>query len=547
MTDQLQMLLRQLTIPQRISIAVAAFASLLLLAGFVMWAGKPDLQPAFTKLTTEQAGTVSEALRGAKIQFEMTDGGATILVPAGSVAAARVAAGGAGYSGDGATGFEIFDSQQFGASEFDQQVAYQRAIEGKLRNTIGAMQGVAEVQVSVVAAQRGLFADQDRPASASVNLRMQSGSPDAGMVRGIVSTVAAAVAGLSPDAVTVVDDKGRVLAGPALAEGGDAMAIQSNVERGLAAKVQALVDQALGAGHASVAVSAQLDLDKVEKQVTTVKPIDVNNWTPTSVQTTKERYGADGGAGAGGIPGSGSNVPGLPTYPGTVVTPSPSPGASAAPSSSPSASASPAATDSSGTAGYVKDQQTVNYANSQTIEKIIQQPGAIQRLSVAVLLDQAAMGSISAENLKTSIEAAIGADVTRGDNISVAAVPFAATTPVGGNSGPALVETIGGTVGSAVGGLIALVLVFLVWRNMKALRRRADEMQILTAGPSNQALLESGYGSNGAAASIAPLPEFGDTPQAKIQERLRIVADEKPEEIVGLVNSWLRTDGRSQR
>ena len=543
MTDQLRMLLGQLTIAQRISIAVAAFASLLLLAGFVMWAGKPDLQPAFTKLTTEQAGTVSEALRGAKIQFELTDGGATILVPSGAMAAARVAAGQAGYSGDGATGFEIFDKQQFGASEFDQQVAYQRAIEGKLRNTISAMQGVAEVQVSVVAAQRGLFADQDRPASASVNLKMQSGSPDAAMVRGIVSTVAAAVAGLTPDAVTVVDDKGRVLAGPALAEGGDAMAIQSNVERGIANKVQFLVDQALGAGHASVAVSAQLDLDKVEKQVTTIQPINVGNWTPTSVQTSQERYGADGGAGAGGIPGAGSNVPGLPTYPGTVVSPSASPGASAAPSASPAGS--PAA--SGGAAGYLKEQQTVNYANSQTIEKIIQQPGAIQRLSVAVLLDQAAMGSISVENLKGSIVAAIGADTARGDNISVAAVPFAATSVTSGSSGGGIVDTIGGTVGSVIGGLVALVLVFLVWRNLKALRRRADDMQLLTAGPANQALLEAGYSSTGAAASIAPLPEFGDTPQAKIQERLRIVAEEKPEEIVGLVNSWLRTDGKSQR
>jgi len=539
MTEQLQMLLRQLTIPQRISIAVAAFASLLLLAGFVMWAGKPDLQPAFTKLTTDQAGTVSEALRSAKIQFELTDGGATILVPAGSMAAARVAAGQAGYTNGAATGFEIFDNQQFGASEFDQQVAYQRAIEGKLRNTIGAMQGVSEVQVSVVAAQKGLFSDQDRPASASVNLRMLSGSADASMVRGIVSTVAAAVAGLSPDAVTVVDDKGRVLAGPALAEGGDSMAIQSNVERGLASKVQALVDQALGPGHASVAVSAQLDLNKVEKQVTTVLPINTGNWTPTSVQQSQERYGADGGAGAGGIPGSGSNVPGLPTYPGTIVTPGASgaPGASAAPISSPAASgAAPA---------YLKEQQTVNYANSQTIEKILQQPGAIQRLSVAVLLDQAAMGSISVVNLQSSIEAAIGADKARGDNISVAAVPFAAAVALTPNAGGGVMDSIGGTVGSVIGGLVALILVFLVWRNLKALRRRADDMQLLTAGPANQALLQAGYSSTGAAAQIAPLPEFGETAQAKIQERLRIVADEKPEEIVGLVNSWLRTDGKS--
>jgi flagellar M-ring protein FliF len=541
MTDQLQMLLRQLTIPQRISIAVAAFASLLLLAGFVMWAGKPDLQPAFTKLTTDQAGTVSEALRGAKIQFELTDGGATILVPAGSMAAARVAAGQAGYTNGAATGFEIFDNQQFGASEFDQQVAYQRAIEGKLRNTIGAMQGVSEVQVSVVAAQKGLFSDQDRPASASVNLRMLSGSADASMVRGIVSTVAAAVAGLSPDAVTVVDDKGRVLAGPALAEGGDSMAIQANVERGLATKVQALVDQALGPGHASVAVSAQLDLNKVEKQVTTVLPITTGNWTPTSVQQSQERYGADGGAGAAGIPGSGSNVPGLPTYPGTIVTPGASPGASGAPASSPAGS--PGA--SGAVPAYLKEQQTVNYANSQTIEKIIQQPGAIQRLSVAVLLDQGAMGSISVVNLQSSIEAAIGADKARGDNISVAAVPFAVAAAVSPNAGGGIMDSIGGTVGSVVGGLVALILVFLVWRNLKALRRRADDMQLLTAGPANQALLQAGYSSTGAAAQIAPFPEFGETAQAKIQERLRIVADEKPEEIVGLVNTWLRTDGKS--
>jgi flagellar M-ring protein FliF len=213
------------------------------------------------------------------------------------------------------------------------------------------------------------------------------------------------------------------------------------------------------------------------------------------------------------------------------------PGASAAPVGSPAASgAAPA---------YLKEQQTVNYANSQTIEKIIQQPGAIQRLSVAVLLDQAAMGSISVPNLQSSIEAAIGADKTRGDNISVAAVPFAAPAALTPNAGGGIMDSIGGTVGSVVGGLMALILVFLVWRNLKALRRRADDMQLLSAGPANQALLQAGYSSTGASAQIAPLPEFGDTAQAKIQERLRIVAEEKPEEIVGLVNTWLRTDGKS--
>jgi flagellar M-ring protein FliF len=535
--DQLQLLVRQLTIPQRLGIAVASLASVLLLVGFAMWAGKPDMQPAFSHLSTSDAATISEALRSAKIPFEITDAGATIMVPAGSVSQAVVAAGGAGYNGGTATGFEIFDNQQFGASEFDQQVAYQRAIEGKLKKTIESMAGVAEAQVSIVAAKDGLFADQTQPATASINLRMRNGgAPDGAMVQGIVSTVAGSVAGLTTDNVTVVDASGRVLAGPENAAGGDAASIQSGVERGLSAKIQALVDQALGTGHSSVALSAQLDLDKVEKTVTTIAPINDQNYTPTSVQTSTETYGAGAGTGAGGIPGAGSNVPGLPTYPGNLPTASGAPAASAAPSASAGASA-----------GYLKAQQTVNYANSQTIEKIVQQPGAIKRLSVAVLIDEKAAANVAPENLKAAISAAIGADTARGDVVTVSAVPFAAAVAPESGLGGGVIDSVGGVVGSVAGALLAVVLLFMVWRNLRALRRRADDMQLVHAGPAGQPLLEASYAANGAAASIAPLPQYDETPQAKIQERLRIVADEKPEEIVGLVNSWLRSDGKSSR
>jgi flagellar M-ring protein FliF len=538
MTDQFQLLLRQLTIPQRLGIAVAALASVLLLVGFAMWAGKPDMKPAFSGLTTTDAGTISEALRSAKIPFEITDAGTTILVPGADVSQAVVAAGTAGYNGSGASGFEIFDKQQFGASEFDQQVAYQRAIEGKLRKTLESMAGVAQAQVSVVAAQTGLFADQDRPATASINIRMRNGMPDAALIQGIVSTVSGSVAGLTPENVTVVDASGRVLAGPDNVAGNDSASIQSGVERGLSAKIQALVDQALGAGHSSIALSAKLDLDKVEKTVTTIAPITNLNYTPTSVQQQTETYGGGTGAGTGGIPGAGSNIPGLPTYPGNLPTASGSPAASGAP------------TASAGTgAGYVRNQETVNYANSQTIEKIVQQPGAIQRLSVAVLIDETAAKGIAPESLKAAISAAIGADEARGDVVTVSAVPFAAalaTTPDGTGG---IVDSVSGIAGTIAGSLLAVVLLFLVWRNLRALRHRADEMQLVHASSVRQGLLEPGasYGSNGGATSMAALPEYLETPQAKIQERLRIVADEKPEEIVGLVNSWLRTDGKPVR
>ena len=401
MIDQLQLLLRQLTTSQKIGIAFGALASTFVLVVFVLWAGKADMQPAFSRLSTTDAAAISEALRTAKIPFQIADAGSTILVPATSLAEARVAAGAAGITTDGsAKGFELFDKGGFGMSEFDQQVTYQRALEGKLTGMIQAMDGVDHATVSIVAAENGLFSGQDRPASASVVVQMRSGSPpDAAMVRGLISAVASAVAGLTPDNVTVVDESGRLLAGPQVELAGDAQAMQQGVERQLGAKVQALVDLALGPGHASVAVSAALDMDKVEQTVTTVVPIDKDHWTPTSVQTVDEQYGGSGATGAGGI------------------------------------------------------------------------------------------------------------------------------------------------ASTVFGGFIALVLLFLVWRNVRALRGRAEEMQLATITSPQPGLLGA-YASSGALSPLASIADLDQSPQSRVQERLRMVAAEKPDAIVGLMNDWLREEGR---
>src|SRR5262245_9492815 len=128
MIDQLTTLVRSLTISQRIGIAFGALLSVLLLVRLVMWAGTPQMQPAFNDRSTAEATTVTDALDGAGIPYELANGGTTIKVPSDQVAAARLAAGAGGYSADGTTGWELFDSQSWGASEFDQDVAYQRAI-----------------------------------------------------------------------------------------------------------------------------------------------------------------------------------------------------------------------------------------------------------------------------------------------------------------------------------------------------------------------------------------------------------------------------------
>jgi flagellar M-ring protein FliF len=545
MIDQLLLMIRQLTISQRIGVLFGSIFSVLLLVGLVVWAGTPQMTDAFTNVATKDAGSITAALKTAGIPYALTSGGATIQVPSSQLSAARVAAGGAGYTGGAATGFEIFDTKGFGASEFDQQVTYQRATEGKLTNTILGLQGVGEATVSVVAAKTGILTSGDQAATASVYVKMKDGSqPSAELVRGIVGIVAGGVAGLATQNVTVVDAGGTVLAGPD-SVASSAATIKGTTERELAGKAQALLDSVLGLGKSRVAVTADLDLDKVEKQITTVVPTSVQNWTPVSVSDNIEMVGGDTTGLSGGIPGSYSNVPGLPVYP---TVPTASAGASAAPGASASPGASP---------GYIKRSSTVNFANSAEVDKITAQPGTVKRLSVAVLVDATvATDPAVIKDLQAEIEAAVGAQTAavaqggRGDLVQVKAFTFAAAAATPLAAGTDLFGMLGGILPTVGGVLLSATLLFLVWRNMKALRGRAEDMQLAASRLTMPSLAaEAAGGVRGSLGSgfREELPQIPDSPQARIQERIRAVAEDQPEELASLVTTWLREDERAKR
>ena len=546
MIDQLLMMIRQLTVSQRIGVLFGAVFSVLLMVGLVVWAGQPQMTSAFTGVATRDAGTITDALKTAGIPYALADGGATIQVPSSQLAAARVAAGSAGYTSGAATGFEIFDTKGFGASDFDQQVTYQRALEGKLTNTILALDGVGEATVSVVAAKTGILSSNSQAATASVYVKMKNGQqPGADLVQGIVMTVSGAVAGLSAQNVTVVNANGIVLAGPD-SVASSAATIKGTAERELAGKAQALLDSVLGLGKSRVAVTADLDLDKVEKQITTVVPINTQNYTPVSVNDQYEIYGGDTTGGTSGVPGSYSNVPGLPNYPAVPI-------ASGGPSASPGASSSPAASP-----GYVKRSSTVNFANSAEVDKITAQPGTVKRLSVAVLVDASvAKDQAVLADLASEIEAAVGAQTAtvaqggRGDVVQVKAFTFAAAAAALPAGGPDLFATLGGILPTVGGALLSVALLFLVWRNMKALRGRAEDMQLAASRLTMPALSAEAGGAGGMQAALAggyrEAFEIPDSPQAKIQERIRAVAEEKPDDIANLVTTWLREDERGKR
>jgi flagellar biosynthesis/type III secretory pathway M-ring protein FliF/YscJ len=160
---------------------------------------------------------------------------------------------------------------------------------------------------------------------------------------------------------------------------------------------------------------------------------------------------------------------------------------------------------------------------------------------------------MTVDTFKTSIAAAIGADTARGDVVAVQAVSFAAqassVAPVAASASPDMISTVGGMSGTILGAVFALVMLLLFWLNMGALKRRADEA-VYDLGPSGAvaafAPAVSRAGIPATTASDAPpaadVPAA--TPQARIQERLRMVADERPDALVGLMHGWLREEDR---
>ena len=577
MNEQVQGLLKQISITQRLGIMGVAVAAVAMIGVLVMFASKPDYTPAFTNISATDATTIEGALRAANIPYQVADAGTTIEVPIDSLGDAKIAAGNAGVtsgSGTDTQGWNLFDSQGFGQSQFDQSVTYQRALEGELTKTIQSMDGVASARVSIVLAQTGAVSAEDTPASAAVVLGMTGGqTPSSGLVAAIVNTVAKSVQGLSNENVVVTDDQGHVLAGAANSIDTAAAQAKDLVEQQTKAKIETLLAAALGPDHASVAVSADVDTSQVQQDITTYAAAGSN--PPVSISQNIEEYGATASSGACGIPGTDSNVAGLSSYPGvcpaagTTAAPTAAPTAAASatpsvsPSATPSASASPSAgssaaatatpTASSGAgAGYSHVQTTINYSVSQTVQHVVTQPGVVKKLSVAVFVDKAALGSLTADTLKTSIAAAIGADTTRGDVVAVQAITFAAQPTIATNAASSptsdIVKTVGSSSGTLLGAVFALVMLALFWMNLGALRRKAEDVYDL--GPSgsipafapvpNRAGIPASTAPDAPPAADAP----GATPQARIQERLRMVADERPDALAGLMHGWLREDTR---
>ncbi|MGZ9189581.1 MAG: flagellar basal-body MS-ring/collar protein FliF [Nitrospira sp.] len=447
----------QFTINQRFIILLALAGSVAGLVAVTLWTQQPDMQVLFANLAVDDASGIIDKLKDAKVPYETTNGGTTILVPNAQVHDLRLEMAGQGLPHGGGVGYEIFDRTTMGMSDFVQKLNYRRALQGELARTITQMPEVERARVHLAIPERRLFAtEQDRArASVVVSLRASQTLTKA-QIQGVVHLVSSSVEGLQARDVTVVDGHGNLLSNTSTDESaglsGTQMEYQRTLEKDIETRIQTMLERIVGVNKAVVRVSSVLDFRKIE---TTEERYDPNGQVVRSEQRGQERSSGVNGT-SGGVPGVESNVPG-----GTEAE----------------------GGQTSSTNNQTKNE-TVNYEISRTVSRIVEPTGTIKKLSVAVLVDgtyeagkageatsdqpkkYVARSEEEMKRIEDIVKKAMGYSTERQDQVEVVSIQFGlgSEEPVG----TAVEATPDGTkawmpyVRYAVGGVLFFLILFMV-------------------------------------------------------------------------------------
>ena len=257
----------------------ATIAAILFIYIFVHTVSRPSYTTLVSGVDPSQTGKMTSTLSQHGISYQLQNNGTAVAVQSNQTSQARVALAGANLLGNTQPDFSLFDKQSLGASNFQQQVTYQRALQGQLAETIDSVQGVSGAQVELVlpSAQSQLFGETQNASSAAVLLSGTS-SLDPSAVRGIAQLVSSSVPGLQLSKVTITDGSGQLL-WPAASgtSGGSGTSVQEAEQRydqSTAASLEAMLAQTLGPGKAQVMVYANLNVNQTtqDRSPTARKP-----------------------------------------------------------------------------------------------------------------------------------------------------------------------------------------------------------------------------------------------------------------------------------
>jgi flagellar M-ring protein FliF len=489
-------------------VVMAASALGVLAAMLVMFkiASAPSYTTMLTGLDPAETGKITSALDSSGVSYQIENNGTGLAVVKGQVSQARIALAEKGLPGKGQPGFELFDKQKLGASDFQQKVTYQRALEGQIASTIGQIQGVSGAQVSLVLPEDQLFSQDQTPATAAVLLSGSATSLDPSAVRGIASLVSSSVKGLKPANVSITDASGTLLwpnSDSGSGGGGvNKLTAQARYNTQLQGGLDAMLAQTLGAGKARVSVSSDLNVDETSLDKLTYAKKGV----PLKQTDETERLRGAGG-GSGGTTGSASNLPSYAT-----------------------------SGSGGGKSNYQRKSTQTDFGVDKTVQRTKVAPGEVKRLSVGLVVDKSVPAAQVAQ-IKSAVSAAAGIDKTRGDVLNVSQVAFAKPATTAPSAGPAASVVSYAKYGAVGLGLIAFL--FFVMRHLK--KREGESLGEPTwlrqiEAPTTLADLEAGRTTR-LAAVAADMP--GPTATRLSAER---IADDDPERVAQQIRAWMQED-----
>ncbi len=519
--------------PARKGMLTATALSLGAILFFVYsWSGRTEMVTLYSGLDPADSGRIVEQLRAQGVAYEVDASGATVRVDAASVDDMRVNFAAQGLPQGGSVGFEIFQNNQFTATDFVQRLNFQRGLQGELARTIESFPAVEHARVHLVLPEKSLFAKDQQPATASVVLALRPGRRlQPNEVSGIAHLVSGAVQGLAKDRITILDQSGAMIFDGAMQkEDGFGMTasqlgLQQQYEQSLVESAQGMLDRALGPAKATVSVRAAMNFDRGEVEKETFSA--PQSGTARSSSTVTETYTTAAGLDtAGQIPGALANVP-------------------AANGNLP-ALATPAAGSGNGT-NYQRQEQTSNFELDRTKTKSVTAPGKLERLTVSLILDES-VEQAQVDALKANVAAAVGLDEKRGDTIAVSRVKFDRSAIQEAQAAFESDATQQRLMGYArlLLPVLVLGLGFVFFRMlMKSIGRRSGAR--FSAYDASVPMLPGGGGSMQLAqaqAAIRALPQAPDPEIRKSDLELSVerLASSNPDSVIEVVQSWLRED-----
>lgn len=369
-------------------------------------------------LDPQDSGQIIQTLQSKNIPYDIKAGGKQIFVPGDQVLQLRVSLAESGLPGGGSVGYEIFDTNQgIGTTNFVQNINLVRALEGELARTIGAMRNVRGARVHLVMPRRELFSREKQEASASVVLQVQGSSRlNNEQVQAIQHLVAAAVPSMDPQKISVLDDRGQLLArgngDSASAAAGTADEMRVGFENRMRQAIIELLERTVGLNRVRAEITAEIDYDRV---VENAEIFDPDSQVARSTQTVQENEKSSENDDQDTV---------------TVQN------------NLPETEATAAGTGTSAASQLSRTEETVNFEITKTIRNRIKESGQIKRLSVAVLVDGKYIENDDGDKvwqpraadelaqLETLVKSAVGFNEQRGDSVEIVNMQFVKLEPL---------------------------------------------------------------------------------------------------------------------